>query len=537
MHRRMYHLAILLLLPLVFVHIASAGKGGFNGVSIDGHQKRIHAISDQLATKPAGSRVTIRRSQSEGHCPRPLSYKHGAIQVDISDLKKVIGVDKVDARGSLPHGFSKKEIVAVADVQAMMSMEELVDILLPQGFIPAVVPEFKGITIGGSIQGLAAESTSFKFGFVHDAIAGFEAVLGDGRVLWCSPKSNEDLFYGIPGTFGTIAIITRVKVYCIKAEPYVSIKCIVHSTADRCINYMGYVQDKYLGDPLDEGDHPYKCDFLEGLGFGPRRVVSVAAKFCSKEKKRQLLSKRQRRNRRSDVNIYRECNKFGTKWFYNQIKDFTRISAWGAILQKLPPNEMGIIVMPTKDYLFRHDRGSFWMASYRIPQIIGTFLMGKLLDSTNMFKLATALPWAFPKSQIMLQDYMLPRSQANSFLRGMQDILNIWPIWFLPMRNIKSNNRQAPFAGAMIQGHFTNIGTYGIPKKKFDFIEHNKYLEGSLSDHQGRKVYYSHAFYDRDFFYKGLHDGGKYFNLRSKYGADEAFTDVYDKIITKNGEL
>ena len=102
---------------------------------------------------------------------------------------------------------------------------------------------------------------------------------------------------------------------------------------------------------------------------------------------------------------------------------------------------------------------------------------------------------------------------------------------------IKSNNRQAPFAGATIQGHFTNIGTYGIPIKRFDFIEHNKFLEGTLSDHHGRKVYYSHAFYDREFFYKKLHNGGKYFDLRGKYGADKAFTDVYDKIITKNGEL
>ena len=119
----------------------------------------------------------------------------------------------------------------------------------------------------------------------------------------------------------------------------------------------------------------------------------------------------------------------------------------------------------------------------------------------------------------------------------MQSLLKVWPIWFLPMRNIKYNNRQAPFAGATIQGHFTNIGTYGIPKKKFNFIEHNKLLETILSDHHGRKVYYSHAFYDRDDFYKKLHDGDKYFNLRNKYGADRAFTDVYDKIITKNGEL
>ena len=59
----------------------------------------------------------------------------------------------------------------------------------------------KGITVGGSLQGLAAESSSYKYGFVHDAIIGFEAVLTDGSVLWCSADSNSDLFYSLPGKF------------------------------------------------------------------------------------------------------------------------------------------------------------------------------------------------------------------------------------------------------------------------------------------------------------------------------------------------
>ena len=55
--------------------------------------------------------------------------------------------------------------------------------------------------MGGSLQGLAAESSSYKYGFVHDAIIGFEAVLTDGSVLWCSAESNSDLFYSLPGMF------------------------------------------------------------------------------------------------------------------------------------------------------------------------------------------------------------------------------------------------------------------------------------------------------------------------------------------------
>jgi hypothetical protein len=43
------------------------------------------------------------------------------------------------------------------------------------------------------------------------------------------------------------------------------------------------------------------------------------------------------------------------------------------------------VILPTRDYLFRHDRGSFWMASYRIPNFIGKF-MGSILDSRSMFR-------------------------------------------------------------------------------------------------------------------------------------------------------
>lgn len=61
-------------------------------------------------------------------------------------------------------------------------------------------------------------------GFVHDMILGFEAVLSDGRVLWCTREENSDLFYALPGSFGSLAICTRVKILCVKAEPYVQVR-------------------------------------------------------------------------------------------------------------------------------------------------------------------------------------------------------------------------------------------------------------------------------------------------------------------------
>ena len=48
---------------------------------------------------------------------------------------------------------------------------------------------------------------------------------------------------------------------------------------------------------------------------------------------------------------------------------------------------------------------------------------------------------------------------------------------------------------------------------------------------------YSHAFYDRDFFYGSLYDGETYFRLRREYCADEALPEIFDKVVTKNGKL
>jgi len=53
---------------------------------------------------------------------------------------------------------SDQKNIAIVDVEAMITMEELVDTLLPLKLVPLVVPEFKGITVGGSIQGILVKS-------------------------------------------------------------------------------------------------------------------------------------------------------------------------------------------------------------------------------------------------------------------------------------------------------------------------------------------------------------------------------------------
>ena len=133
------------------------------------------------------------------------------------------------------------------------------------------------------------------------------------------------------------------------------------------------------------------------------------------------------------------------------------------------------------------------------------------------------------------------------FHAAMQEQLDVYPIWLLPMRNIPDTKaifaapNQTPTHGqgsSLNQGeHLCNVGAYGIPRKKYDFERANRELEGVLHAHGGRKVYYSHSFYDRDFFYEDLYDGQEYFSLRDRFVADGALPEIYDKIITKNMNL
>ena len=67
-----------------------------------------------------------------------------------------------------------------ADVEGMITYETLVDETLRYGLLPAVVPQLKTITLGGAVSGLGIESSSFKYGLVHETVEAMEILTGNG---------------------------------------------------------------------------------------------------------------------------------------------------------------------------------------------------------------------------------------------------------------------------------------------------------------------------------------------------------------------
>ena len=56
--------------------------------------------------------------------------------------------------------------------------------------MPAVVPQLKTITLGGAVAGVGIESSSHRYGLVHDTMLELDVLLGDGRVVACTPTTS-----------------------------------------------------------------------------------------------------------------------------------------------------------------------------------------------------------------------------------------------------------------------------------------------------------------------------------------------------------
>ena len=476
---------------------AEAGSGRGKGVvwkELDEHAAHVRELSDQMRKRSPGQFVTTYRAKGHSHCPRDFSYKDTTLQLDIGHMEAVIG-------------FREVENGAEMLVEPRVTMEQLVRAAAVYGMRPLVVPEFRRITVGGSIAGIAGESSSFKHGFFHDACTSYEVVLGDGSVVTATAKNEyADLFYAIPGSYGSLGVVTAASVRLVPAQRYVA---MAYTHFDRVQDLMSYMAD---------AEERTGVDFIEGIGYSPSSFVACEGVEVSAAS--------------VEAGVYgniRRYDRFYSPWFYRNVQ-----KKRGDMVRN-PASVRDVI--PLEDYFFRHDRGSFWMASYKMPSAVGRAL-GFLLPSHRMYKMANALPSVFDKSEILLQDFMIPFPNVPEFVSRLNNYLGVWPLWFCPLKNYGA---PGPIFGVPLgkgDPNYCNVGAYGIPRRKvFDFEEDNKQMEMEMLQLGGRKVHYSHAYYPQEAFYSVIYDGDKYALIRDKYMADDAFPHVYDKIITKSGKL
>eukprot|EP01034_Spumella_vulgaris_P010694 gene10694-13570_t len=97
----------------------------------------------------------------------------------------------------------------VIEVEAGVSLGEIIELALPQGWFPAALPGTRFVTVGGAIANDVHGKNHHRAGSFGHHLIDFELLRSDGQVLHCSPAVNADLFAATIGGLGLTGLIRR----------------------------------------------------------------------------------------------------------------------------------------------------------------------------------------------------------------------------------------------------------------------------------------------------------------------------------------
>ncbi len=100
----------------------------------------------------------------------------------------------------------------VVECEAGVLLKDLIDVALPRGWFPPVVPGTQFVTVGGAIANDVHGKSHHAVGSFGHHVLELELLRTDGSVLRCSPQRNADYFAATVGGLGLTGIITRARI-------------------------------------------------------------------------------------------------------------------------------------------------------------------------------------------------------------------------------------------------------------------------------------------------------------------------------------
>jgi Delta24-sterol reductase len=452
-----------------------------NNLLMDRHSRAVQDISASVRGFYE-KKEKFRISHGSTNSTRQSAGK-GKKMVDTSGLSNVLRVDSVSR---------------TALVEPNVPMDRLVEATLRYGLVPPVVMEFPGITVGGGYAGTSGESSSFKHGFFDSTINQVEMVLANGDVVTCSDHEKPDLFHGAAGAVGSLGVTTLVELQLREAKKYVETTYHPVSSMSEAIEII----EQLTSNP--------ELDYVDGILFSKTQGAIISGRLTDHPQNYIPVQ------RFSDAK---------DPWFYLHVKDkITKTT--GPVVEAIPLAE----------YLFRYDRGGFWVGAsafdyFNMP--FNDFTRWWLDDFLHTRMMYTALHASGQSKKYVVQDLALPYSAAESFVDYTDKRFGIYPLWLCPLK-------QSPHPTMHPHAHETeadgrtlkpmlNIGLWGYgPPRHDDFVKANRDLEQKLRELGGMKWLYAQTYYTEKEFWE-MYDKEWYDALREKYDAT-SLPSVYDKV-------
>jgi FAD/FMN-containing dehydrogenase len=430
-------------------------------------QRRERLIEEFAAARANGASVGLAKTTSNLFRHRMQEHTK---RIDVRSFCHVLEVDTRNL---------------VADVEGMTTYEQLADETLKYGLLPTVVPQLKTITIGGATSGLGIESSSFKYGLVHETVEEMEILLGDGSTIVCSATQNPDLFYGFPNSYGTLGYVLRLKVKLIPAKKYVK---LTHTKFSEPAKFFARIETFCAASPFD---------YIDGVVFDGREMYITAGEFAD------------------DAPF---------------VSDYTYMKVFYQSIRR-----RDVDFLTAKDYIWRWDTDWFWCSKHFYVQHLPVRLLATkwLLNSKTYQRVMRLSHRVLPGSstESVIQDVDIPIEHALEFLDFLRREVGVLPIWTCPFHSYDPSARYDLYA-LDPNKLYVNFGFWDTLPSTRPEGHYNKIIEAKALALHGKKALYSTAYYDEETFWQ-IYNRPAYEALKTKYDPGRCFNDLYDKTVKR----
>jgi FAD/FMN-containing dehydrogenase len=401
---------------------------------------------------------------------------------------------RLDLRG-FTHVIDVDAAAGRVETEAGIGYEALVDALLPQGLMPAVVPQLKTITAGGAVAGVGIEATSFRHGLVHDTLLEADVLLADGRIVTCRPDNeHRELFFALPNAYGTLGYALRLVLRTQPVRPCVTVE---HRRFGNAAAFF---------DALARACEDPSADFIDGVAFAADDLVLNVARFADR-----------------------------TPW----LSDYTGEQIYWHSLRDKPIDHLA-----TRDWLWRWDTDWFWCSrrfGAEHPWVRRVLGREHLNSRTYTQLMRWNARWGVTPRlarwrgmthvESVIQDVDLPMDQAPAFLAFLLERIGIVPIWICPIRAPEQRFTLYPLAEGTRHVNFGFWDT--IERREAHEAGHfNRLVEHEVMARGGLKSLYSDAWFTREEFDRA-YGMAHYADLKSRYDPQRRLLGLYEKCVLR----
>ena len=465
---------------------------------------------------------------------RSQQYKNQTkLSLNVHNLTRIVAVNPKDL---------------TVTVQARCTFDALVRETLRHNAIPLVVPEFKSITVGGAIVGGALESSSFQYGQVSDTAVSLQVLLANGTLANVTAESHPELYHALPGSYGSLAIVLEATLQ-IRRIP--SLLVAIQATSFPSLRegmqeLLHIVESGSVDSSKQLEERPFS--FIDAIHYPSGEFIIFTADFPSS-------------NHSIDETMIIRTEDSSSLWFYEAMYERHMMThPQNSNKGLLSPLKQFTVYMPIYDYLFRYERGAFWMgrplqfswtAIRENPMLIIPFLVswrrtrwffGRIFTATLLYRVLHQLDGHAVAEKFLIQDAYIPTENVTRFVETIHQTIPLSvPIWLCPVKRPTATQPLSPsgnFDGtSQFRGsnHSTttlvNVGVWGRVSDG-NGVQYMKELEAEVLRLGGRKMLYSITAASQmtaETLYAHHVDGGAYHALRSKYGANGVFTPLHEK--------